>query len=171
MKRQKLMQVLDNYQIKQKIVRLSYEILENNLDESAIILAGINNNGLRFAQLLFDTLSEIAPDKKIIISQIKLNPAHPLDFPITTDIDFSSIAESSVIVIDDVANTGRTIFYAFKVFMDVIPKKIEVAVLVDRKHKLFPIKVDYMGLSLATTVQENIKADLLQLNSLSVHLN
>ncbi|MFZ1579958.1 MAG: phosphoribosyltransferase family protein, partial [Saprospiraceae bacterium] len=74
-------------------------------------------------------------------------------------------------IVDDVANTGRTIFYAFKVFMDVLPKKIEIAVLVDRKHKRFPTKVDYVGLSLATTVQEHIKADLSQFDNLTVNLN
>jgi pyrimidine operon attenuation protein/uracil phosphoribosyltransferase len=70
-----------------------------------------------------------------------------------------------------VANTGRTLFYAFKVFMDILIKKVEVAVLVDRKHKLFPIKVDYVGLSLATTMQENIKAHLKDPDSMLVTLN
>jgi pyrimidine operon attenuation protein / uracil phosphoribosyltransferase len=164
------MQVLNDYQIKQKIQRLSYEILENNLDEQEIILVGINNNGYGFAKLLFESLTAIS-DKKVELSKIKLNPAQPLDFPIETDLDESALVNKSIIVIDDVANTGRTIFYAFKVFMNILVKKIEVAVLVDRKHKMFPIKVDYVGLSLATTVQENIKADLIKPTALSVTLN
>ena len=164
------MQVLNDYQIKQKIQRLSYEILENNLDEQEIILVGINNNGYGFAKLLFESLTAIS-DKKVILSKIKLNPAQPLDFPIETDLNESELVNKSIIVIDDVANTGRTIFYAFKVFMNILVKKIEVAVLVDRKHKMFPIKVDYVGLSLATTMQENIKADLIKPTALSVTLN
>ncbi|MBC7885543.1 MAG: phosphoribosyltransferase, partial [Saprospiraceae bacterium] len=94
-----------------------------------------------------------------------------LDYPIETHLSSDQLKNKAVIVIDDVANTGRTIFYAFKVYMDILVKKIEVAVLVDRKHKLFPIKVDYVGLSLATTLQENIKADLIKLSNLSVTLN
>jgi pyrimidine operon attenuation protein/uracil phosphoribosyltransferase len=164
------MQVLNDYQIKQKIQRLSYEILENNLDEDEIILVGINNNGYGFAKLLFESLTSIS-DKKVVLSKIKLNPAQPLDFPIESDLNETELVNKSIIVIDDVANTGRTIFYAFKVFMNILVKKIEVAVLVDRKHKMFPIKVDYVGLSLATTVQENIKADLIKPTALSVTLN
>jgi pyrimidine operon attenuation protein/uracil phosphoribosyltransferase len=164
------MQVLNDYQIKQKIQRLSYEILENNLDEDEIILVGINNNGYGFAKLLFESLTSIS-DKKVVLSKIKLNPAQPLDFPIESDLNETELVNKSIIVIDDVANTGRTIFYAFKVFMNILVKKIEVAVLVDRKHKMFPIKVDYVGLSLATTVQENIKADLIKPSALSVTLN
>ncbi|MBC7886125.1 MAG: phosphoribosyltransferase, partial [Saprospiraceae bacterium] len=75
------MQILNDDQIKQKIQRLSYEILENNLDENEIILAGINNNGYGFAKLLYDCLVKIS-DKQITLSKIKLNPAFPLDFPI-----------------------------------------------------------------------------------------
>ena len=82
-----------------------------------------------------------------------------------------SINNKSIIVVDDVANTGRTIFYAFRVYMNALPKKIEVAVLVDRKHKMFPVKVDYVGLSLATTIQENIIASLQQSDALAVTLN
>ena len=165
-----LMQILNHYQIQQKIIRLSYEILENNLDEEVIILAGINNNGYKFAEFLAKSLEGIS-QKKFVLTHIRLNPAHPLGSPITTDISNDDIQGKSIIIVDDVANTGRTIFYAFKVFMDVLPKKIEIAVLVDRKHKRFPTKVDYVGLSLATTVQEHIKADLSQFDNLTVNLN
>lgn len=164
------MQVLNQYQIHQKISRLAYEILENNLDEKTIILAGINNNGYKFAELILEALQKIS-DKQFILSRIQLNPAQPLDFPIQTELSRDQLVDKAVIVIDDVANTGRTIFYAFKVYMDVLVKKIEVAVLVDRKHKKFPIKVDYVGLSLATTVQENISAHLHTKSDLSVILN
>ncbi|MBK8627835.1 MAG: phosphoribosyltransferase [Saprospiraceae bacterium] len=163
------MQVLNQYQIHEKIIRLSYEILENNLEEDTIILAGINNNGFRFAELLGNSLKSIT-NKKIVLSRIRLNPAKPLGTPVETNLSQTDIEDKAIIVVDDVANTGRTIFYAFKVYMDVIPKKLEVAVLVDRKHKLFPIKVDYVGLSLATTVQEHIKADLQNAGNMTVSM-
>ncbi len=163
------MQVLDHYQIHHKIIRLSYEILENNLDEEVLVLAGINNNGYRFAELLGESLKKIT-NKRVILSRIRINPAQPLETAVKTDLSQDEIKNKAIIVVDDVANTGRTIFYAFKVYMDVMPKKVEVAVLVDRKHKLFPIKVDYVGLSLATTVQEHIKADLKVVESMAVSM-
>ena len=86
------------------------------------------------------------------------------------DIDLKELNKTSIIVVDDVANTGRTIFYATKPLMTILPKKIEAAVLVDRKHKLFPIKVDYVGISLATTLKENIRVDLSRKTQKSVHL-
>lgn len=163
------MEILNHFQIKQKIMRLAYEILENNLDECELILVGINNNGFKFAELLTQSLTSIC-DKNIKLSRLKLNPANPLGELISIDLCDADIAEKSIILVDDVANTGRTMFYAFKVFMHVIPKKLELAVLVDRKHKHFPTLVDYVGLSLATTVQEHIKANLRTEDQMSVVL-
>jgi pyrimidine operon attenuation protein / uracil phosphoribosyltransferase len=164
------MEVLNHSQIKEKIKRLSYQILENNLDSTEIIIAGINNNGFGFASLLIQYLNEIS-NKKWLLKRIKLNPADPVNHPITIDMEQHEMVGKSFILVDDVANTGRTIFYAYKVLMQVLVSKIEVAVMVDRKHKLFPIKVDYVGLSLATTVQDNIQAHLLDENHLWVTLS
>jgi pyrimidine operon attenuation protein/uracil phosphoribosyltransferase len=164
------MQILDDYQIRQKITRMAYEILENNIDADEIILAGINNNGLRLAELILAELQNLTKQNLILVS-IKLNPASPLLHPVVCSESPSEFLDKPVIVIDDVANTGRTTFYAFKVFMEVLPQKIEVAVLVDRKHKMFPVKVDYVGMTLATTIQENIKADLHDGRPMSVVLN
>lgn len=163
------MQVLSHDQISQKIIRLAYEILENNYKEKEIILAGINNNGYRCAKLIHDALSTIG-DRKVTLTRISINPADPLSQEVTIEIGESKLKNQVLIIIDDVANTGRTIFYACKVCMNVLPKKIEVAALVDRKHKMFPIKVDYVGLSLATTVEEQIKADLKSETSMKVEL-
>jgi pyrimidine operon attenuation protein/uracil phosphoribosyltransferase len=161
------MQVLNHYQITHKISRLAYEILENNLEEKEIYIIGINQNGSKLAALIFDALIKIS-NHKVVLENIKLNPANPLEFLPELTTNPNHLQDKVVIMVDDVANTGRTIFYAFKTLMDVVPKKIEVAVLVDRKHKTFPVKVDYVGLSLATTIQENIKADLNTVTELAV---
>ena len=73
--------------------------------------------------------------------------------------------------LDDVANTGRTIFYAVQPLLRVIPKKVEVAVMVDRKHKSFPIKADYVGLSLATTLLDDIDVQIRDVREMAVYLN
>lgn len=149
------MKLLDHRQIDQKIKRLAIEILEQNYNESEIILAGINNNGVGFAKILMKELVAIT-DKIITLTELKLSPAAPLSTDVTIGIEKEELTDKVIIIVDDVANTGRTIFYAYKPLLEILPKKIQVAVLVDRKHKSFPIKVDYVGLSLFTTMQDDI---------------
>lgn len=163
------MQVLTHSQIQQKITRLAYQILEQNLDEEAIVLAGINNNGYRFAYLLHQALQSISA-KPCVLARVRLDPAHPLDFLPETDMDQSLMERASIILVDDVANTGRTLFYAFQVCMKVLIRRMQVAVLVDRKHKMFPIQVDYVGLSLATTIGDHIEANLSEPQNMTVTL-
>jgi pyrimidine operon attenuation protein/uracil phosphoribosyltransferase len=163
------MKILSKTQINQKINRLAIEILENNYTEKKIILAGINNNGLGFAKFLMKAIQKIS-DVEIVLANITLNPAKPTSDDVAINIDESIFKNKVVIIVDDVANTGRTIFYAFKPFLDILTKKVEVAVLVDRKHKSFPIKVDYVGLSLATTLKENIIVELGNVNNREVRL-
>ena len=153
------MKLLTNRQIAQKINRLAIEILEHNYTEKSIVLAGINNNGLGFAKLIKKAINKIS-DVEITLANITLNPAKPTKDDVNINLSDAELKNEVVIIVDDVANTGRTIFYAFKPFLDILTKKVEVAVLVDRKHKSFPIKVDYVGLSLATTLQDNIKVKL-----------
>lgn len=163
------MQVLTHHQIQQKITRLAYEILEQNLDEQVIVLVGINNNGYRFASLLHAALTNIT-DRQCMLAHIRLNPAAPLESMPQTDLDRDLMQHASLILVDDVANTGRSLFYAFQAFMEVLVRRLQVAVLVDRKHKLFPIRVDYVGLSLATTMGEHIEASLQDEEAMSVSL-
>jgi pyrimidine operon attenuation protein / uracil phosphoribosyltransferase len=153
-------QILNSTEIQFKINRLAIEILERNYSEQSIILAGINNNGYAFAKLLFEAISQHDSLKNTQLAQIKLNPAKPLDSEITIDISVRDAQDKVVIVIDDVANTGRTLFYALKPFLNILPQKIEVAVLVDRSHKAFPVQPDYFGMMLSTTLQEHVEVVL-----------
>ncbi len=163
------MKILTDRQIRQKIRRLAYEILENNFEEPEIILAGINNNGMTFARLLHGQLSSITR-QKITLTGLHINPANPLASEVKIDLPLTSLQGKVIIVADDVANTGRTIFYACKPLLDTLPKKIEVAVMVDRTHKSFPVKVDYFGLSLATTLLENIDVQIREVEEFGVFL-
>ena len=164
------MKILNQEQIQQKIKRLAIEILENNFEEKELILAGINNTGLGFAQMLLDELLQIT-GIPITITRIRLNPAAPLSQEIQIELLPEQLEGKSIIIIDDVANTGRTIFYAMKPLLNVLPKKVEVAVLVDRTHKSFPVKVDYFGLSLATTLMNDIDVQILDVAEQAVFLN
>ncbi|MEO0040939.1 MAG: hypothetical protein RL329_387 [Bacteroidota bacterium] len=164
------MKILTEKQIQQKIKRLTIEILEHNFDADEIILAGINNNGLEFAQLLMNELVNWQTAIPITLTRIRLSPAEPLNNPIFIEMPLQQLENKVVIICDDVANTGRTVFYALQPLMAILPKKVEVAVLVDRKHKMFPITPDYVGLSLATTLKENIEVQLKNVAEQAVYL-
>ena len=164
------MKLLNHKQIKQKLKRLAIEILEHNYDEKEIIFAGINNNGMGFAKLLLKEL-EALTKIQLTLTRIRLNPADPLSGEIKIETPVQDLDNKVIIIVDDVANTGRTIYYALKPLLEILPKKVEVAVLVDRKHKSFPIQTDYVGMSLATTVQENIDVKILNIEEAYVELN
>ena len=164
------MKILNHHQIQQKIKRLAFEILENNYDEEEVILAGINKNGLTFARLLLAELEGIS-DVEFLLTRIELNPADPLSSDIRIELPTEALSGKTIILVDDVANTGRTIFYACRPLMTTLPRKIEMAVLVDRQHKSFPVKVDYVGLSLATTLMEDIDVRIRAVEEHAVYLN
>ncbi|MCG8330258.1 MAG: phosphoribosyltransferase [Chitinophagales bacterium] len=163
------MKIITHEQVLQKIKRLAIEILEHNFEEEEIILAGINNNGTGFAKMLLDELVQIT-DLPLKLTRILLNPADPISHPIQLELPLDELKGKAVIVVDDVANTGRTIFYAIKPILETLPHKVEVAVLVDRTHKSFPVKVDYVGLSLATTLKENIEVHIKGTEEYAVYL-
>jgi pyrimidine operon attenuation protein / uracil phosphoribosyltransferase len=165
------MKILDDRQIRQKIRRIAIEILERNFNEKELILAGMNNNGLGFAQLLMDELLPIMPHHlEIILTRIRLNPANPVEYEAIIEIPLEDLKGKNIIIVDDVANTGRTIFYAVTPLLKVVPNRVEVAVLVDRKHKSFPIKADYVGLSLATTLKDDIEVKIRGVEEMAVYL-
>lgn len=162
--------ILNQEQIKQKIKRMAMEIYERHADEKQIFLAGINNKGFQIAGLLEKEIRNLSPLNCAIIP-LRLDPAAPTEHPIELDMEASKLKNKVIIITDDVANTGRTIFYAFKVLMEIIPKKIEVAVLIERSHKCFPVQVDIVGLQLATTLNENIDVSLHEKTEWKVELN
>ncbi len=164
------MKILNERQILQKVKRLAIQILEGNLEEQSLILAGVNSKGMAFAQLLYDRLKAIT-EMPIQLINIRLNPAAPLDSPIEVDLPIEALRNQAIILVDDVANTGRTLFYACKPALETLPRKLEVVVLVDRRHKAFPIRVDYVGLSLATTLMENIEVQLMEGQEMAAYLN
>ena len=141
--------------IKRKLKRMALEIAEQNADEKELVIAGINGNGEVLAQKLVEELQLVFPTKLSIVV-IQLNKKQPLDAKLNTAID---INDKVVIIVDDVSNTGRTLLYGLKPFITNLPKKIQTAVLVERSHKLFAIQPDYVGLSIATTLQEHITVE------------
>ncbi len=135
-----------------KLRRMAFEIAEANAGESSLIIAGIAGNGALLAQKLIAALQEII-QTPILFVTLQLDKKHPLEVTVTPVQEWN---DAVIIVVDDVSNTGKTLLYALKPFLDHQPKKIQTLVLVERSHKAFPIQPDYVGLSLATTLQEHI---------------
>ena len=137
----------------QKMQRMAYEIVEQNMEESPeLILAGIQENGVVIAHILAGYLENIyAGGVKVI--EITLNKRHPDDIILSEYLPFD---DAVIILIDDVTNSGKTLLYALKPFLAYHPKKIQTLTLIERSHKLFPVSSDYVGISLATTLQEHI---------------
>lgn len=151
--------ILNNSEIKRKLERIAYEILENNDAEKELYLIGIRKRGTQLARRIANILSKIS-EFKIEVMRVELNKTDPTSDDIAFSKKLQEFDNKVVIIVDDVANTGRTMCYAIKPLLDHLPKKIEVAVLVDREHKTFPIAADYVGLQLSTSLQEHIEVIL-----------
>lgn len=149
------MQILDQIQIERKVKRIALEIAEQSSNEQQLFIGGINTRGQQLADMLIDQIKAVS-DRTCVPFHIDLDPANPLSDDVSFNIDMNDLSNQHVLIVDDVANTGRTLFYACKPLMAILPASIRIAVLVDRKHKSFPIHVDFVGLSLATTLQEHI---------------
>lgn len=144
--------VLDKNAIRRKMKRMALEIAERNIEETELVIAGIAGNGEIVARAILEELNSIAPFRSQLIT-IELNKKDPLQVSLQPQVDPE---DKTIIIVDDVANTGKTMLYALKPFLDAHPKKIQTMVLVERSHKLFPIQTDYTGLSISTTLQEHI---------------
>ena len=150
--------ILDYQLIKKKIVRISLQIIEANSTDDEIIIAGIENNGFIIAQKICDELKKIS-EKKIHLCSIKIDKKNPRK-EITVSLVDEEYKNKSVIIVDDVLNSGATLMYAAKYFLDTKLKKLKTAVLVDRNHKKYPIKADYKGLSLSTSIQNHVEVSI-----------
>jgi pyrimidine operon attenuation protein/uracil phosphoribosyltransferase len=139
-----------------KLKRMAFEILENNFGETSFILAGIRESGTVIAETIQRLLTEIAGLQTELIT-VSLDKKNPTTVEISKPLDFKN---KVVILIDDVSNSGKTLMYAIRPFLDTAPKKIQTLVLVERSHNAFPVKPDYVGLSVATTIQEHIYVEV-----------
>ncbi|QJD95779.1 phosphoribosyltransferase [Mucilaginibacter robiniae] len=146
--------ILNHQQIQQKIDRIAYQILEDNLDEPEVIIAGIMPQGSLIAQRIKQVLEQIAPFTCRMINIELDKQSHTLQF--STDEDVNTCSNKVVVLVDDVLNSGKTLAYGFGVFLDVPLKKLRTVVLVDRNHKSFPVSTDYSGIALSTVIKEHV---------------
>ncbi|NVJ89978.1 MAG: phosphoribosyltransferase [Flavobacteriaceae bacterium] len=149
--------ILDNTQINQKIRRIAFQIYESNTSEKELIIAGIRGNGYILAEKIVDVLNEIS-DITVSLCQVNINKKNPLE-PITTSLDKDFYENKPLVLVDDVLNSGTTLIYGVKHFLDVPLKRFKTAVLVNRNHKKYPVKADFKGVSLSTSIKEHVKVE------------
>lgn len=150
----KTQKILEQDQIDKIIKRIAYQILENNSEELEIFLIGIKNNGYVLAELIYHQLKQIS-NLNIILYSIQINKKDPLK-RIEHNFDLKKMKNKSIVLIDDVLNSGRTLLYGVKFLLDIPLSNFNTAVLIDRNHKKYPIKIDFKGISLSTSIEENV---------------
>ena len=148
-------QILDGKGISQKINRLAWQIYERNHKESEIIVVGIQTRGVELAKRISKVIKSIS-NIKIIEANIKLDKDNPFDSDVVFSLPSIDIENKVVVLVDDVLNSGKTLMYASSEFLSVPLVKLSTLVLVNRNHNRYPIKADYEGMSLSTTLQEHI---------------
>jgi pyrimidine operon attenuation protein/uracil phosphoribosyltransferase len=149
--------VLNHQQIASKLKRLAWQIFENNMDEQVLWIAGIDKRGIYLAEIIASELARISPQKinsmKVLIDRQSFEPTY------VSDHHIDEMKDGVLVLVDDVLNTGKTIISAM---LPLIPKQvrsIQVAVLASRSHRMFPVRADYVGISMATTLQEHLLFD------------
>ena len=147
--------ILTNQEIEHKIKRIAYQIYETFVDEEEIVIAGIAANGFTFAKKIALALETISPIK-VSLCEVQINKQNP-QLPIHTSLSKEQYTNKGLILVDDVLNSGTTLIYAVRHFIDVPLKKFKTAVLVDRNHKKYPVKADFKGISLSTSLLEHVQ--------------
>ena len=150
--------ILTNSQIKRKIKRISLQIIESNVEEKEVVLAGIEQNGFLIAKELNKMITELSK-LSIKLCSLKIDKKNPLN-NISTSLNSSEYKNKSIVVVDDVLNSGSTLMYAVKHFLDTELRQLKTAVLVDRNHSVYPIKPSFVGLTVSTTLQDHIHVEM-----------
>ncbi len=151
--------ILNARQIQQRIDRIAYQIYENNYQEKEIVMAGIATNGYVLAERLSKKLQEISPIK-VKLAEIVINKKDPLSGKGKVNLPEKELKNKVVIVVDDVLDSARTMIYGIDPFLKYPVKRLTTVVLINRDHHSYPIKADFVGVSLATTMQEHISVNL-----------
>ena len=147
--------ILSHDQIRHKINRIAYQIYEANVDEAEIVLAGIEGGGLEFAEKLKAALQKITP-ARILLCRVRMDKKDPLKNGVETSLKPEAYQGRSIVLVDDVLLSGTTLIYGVQHFLKTPVKQLKTAVLIDRNFKRFPVKADFKGLSLSTSLQEHV---------------
>ena len=150
--------LLSSQQVDQRINRLAWQLYEDNADEKEVVIVGILNSGNEVALRLAHSLRDISP-LQVTTATLRINKHQQTAGDVEVSISLDSLKGKVVIMVDDVLNSGKTLLYTLRPFLNVDLRKIRTVVLVDRNHRRYPISADYAGLSLATTLKEHVSVE------------
>ncbi len=151
-----MQRILDQKEFQQKLVRLAHQIIEHIDLEEKVFFGGISGNGFAMAKSLKETISQYS-DVSIDLFEISVNKEEPWTEEIGLSIPIDSLKNGYIVIIDDVLNSGKTMQYTLVTFLQQATKAIKTVAMVDRKHRRYPIKADFVGLSLSTTLQDRVE--------------
>ncbi|MCR9265796.1 MAG: phosphoribosyltransferase family protein [Flavobacteriaceae bacterium] len=150
--------ILTHDQIQHIAKRIAYQIYETNVDEKEIVVAGVNGGGNDFAKKIVTILKKIT-EAQIVLCKVSMDKKNPLKSGVETSIPEDDYKNKSIVLVDDVLNSGTTLIYGVHHFLKTPIKQLKTAVLVNRNHKKYPIKADFKGISLSTSLNEHIKVE------------
>lgn len=153
-----MQEILSPIQIQQKVQRLAHQLLENCFEEKEIFVGGIHGNGYLLAERLKEII-ETASDVQVNLFEIKINKDEPWSEPINLSLPPEEMKNGFIVLVDDVLNSGKTMQFALTEILRFPTKAIKTLTLVDRKHRRFPIRADFVGLSLSTTLKERVEIE------------
>ncbi|MBL7923899.1 MAG: phosphoribosyltransferase [Bacteroidia bacterium] len=155
---QKTTLLLNSRQIQQRIERLAFQIFEDNFEQKELLIAGIAKSGYIVAERLCQALAKICPIPTKLI-EIEVDKENPTEIRMRPQLSKEVLKNQSVVVVDDVLNSGKTLMYSLRPFLDADMRKIRTVLLVDRDHKRYPVEADFVGITLSTTLQDHIRVD------------
>ena len=150
--------ILNKAQIQQKIERIAHEIYENHYSEKRFVFVAIEERGVVLANRLAKIIENIS-EISVEVINFKINKKAPLKSNNELNLDTNQVKTSMFFLVDDVLNSGKTLMHAAARILSFNVKELRTIILVDRTHRRFPIRADYAGLSLSTTMQEHIEVD------------
>ena len=151
--------ILNEHKISQKLERIAHQILENHFNTKELILVGVENRGSELAQRLAQMMEKIG-GIKVSVHTLHIDKDKPSVATTNCNLEKEDLRDKSVLLVDDVLNSGRTLMYAAAYLLEAPLARLTTCVLVDRRHRLFPIRADFVGLTLSTTLQEHISVHL-----------
>jgi pyrimidine operon attenuation protein/uracil phosphoribosyltransferase len=156
--------ILSQLEIDQKITRLAHQIIENTFEQETLFIGGICGNGIQLAEKIKEIILNHS-SQKIIVFEITLNKSEPWSEPISLSVPQETLKNGYILLVDDVINSGKTMQYALVKLLEQATKAIKTVALVDRQHRRYPIKADFVGISLSTTLKERVEVELSDKNS------
>ena len=159
--------ILDCFDVENKIKRISLEVVEDNIDQEKLIFFGVSKNGKIIAKKIIDFINQNSKiESELVGVEIHSNSNKSVKY----DKEFKA-NNLSLVVVSDVSQSAKTLQLIISNLMSKNPFKIKTAVMVNRDHSLFPVKINFSGLNLSTSMNEHVNVEVDKNGEFTVYLN